>query len=63
MAETGTSTAGFGGGKFRLRGDIIFAVGIVAILTALILPMPSWMLDICLALSLALSVLILMTVL
>jgi len=63
MADTGTSTASFGSGKFRLRGDIIFAVGIVAVLTALILPMPGWLLDICLALSLAFSVLILLTAL
>src|SRR5690606_12589321 len=63
MSDTGTSAMGAKGGKFRLRGDIIFAVGIVAVLVALVLPMPSWMLDICLALSLAFSVLILMTVL
>lgn len=63
MSDTGTSAISGKGGKFRLRGDIIFAVGIVAVLVALVLPMPSWMLDICLALSLAFSVLILMTVL
>jgi flagellar biosynthesis protein FlhA len=62
MADTGTTAIGTKGG-FRLRGDIIFAVGIVAVLVALVLPMPSWMLDGCLALSLAFSVLILMTAL
>ena len=42
------------------RGDILFAIGVVAILTVLILPLPKWLLDISLALSLTLSVLILM---
>lgn len=46
-----------------LRGEIALALGIVAILAVLILPMPTWMLDIALALSLTISVLILMTVL
>ena len=45
------------------RGDIALALGIVAILAVLILPMPSWMLDFSLAMSMTLSVLILMTVL
>ena len=43
------------------RGDIILALGIVAILVVLILPMPKWMLDISLAFSITFSVLILMT--
>ncbi|MEK7246557.1 MAG: FHIPEP family type III secretion protein, partial [Pseudomonadota bacterium] len=42
------------------RGDILFAIGVVAILTVLILPLPKWLLDISLAFSLTLSVLILM---
>ena len=45
------------------RGDIALALGIVCILAVLILPMPSWMLDFSLAMSMTLSVLILMTVL
>ena len=45
------------------RGDIALALGIMAILAVLILPMPSWMLDFSLAMSMTLSVLILMTVL
>ena len=45
------------------RGDIALALGIAGILVVLILPMPSWMLDILLAVSMTLSVLILMTVL
>ncbi|MEH6630584.1 MAG: flagellar biosynthesis protein FlhA [Halopseudomonas aestusnigri] len=45
------------------QGDIALALGIMAILVVLILPMPSWLLDISLALSITLSVLILMTAL
>jgi flagellar biosynthesis protein FlhA len=45
------------------RGDIALALGIAGILVVLILPMPSWALDILLAVSMTLSVLILMTVL
>jgi len=45
------------------RGDIALALGISCILVVLILPMPSWMLDISLAISITFSVLILMTVL
>jgi flagellar biosynthesis protein FlhA len=72
MADTGTQdqngalTQGemFGHlGKILRRGDIALALGIVCILVVLILPMPSWMLDISLAMSITLSVLILMTAL
>jgi len=45
------------------RGDIALALGVVAILVVLILPMPRWALDISLAFSITFSVLILMTVL
>src|SRR3546814_6763121 len=45
------------------RGDVALALGVVAILVVLILPMPSWLLDFSLAISMTLSVLILMTVL
>src|SRR5690348_16054166 len=43
------------------RSDLGLAVGIMAILIVLILPLPSWLLDVCLAFSLSLSILILMT--
>ena len=46
-----------------LRGDIALALGLVAILVVLILPMPTRLLDASLALSITFSVLILMTVL
>ncbi|MBT6137399.1 MAG: flagellar biosynthesis protein FlhA, partial [Rhodospirillaceae bacterium] len=45
------------------RGDVMLALGVVAILSVLILPMPTWLLDIMLGTSMAFSVLILMTVL
>ncbi len=61
MAETGTVAAK--GPGFRIKGDILFAIGIIAILIVLVLPMPPILLDVCLALSLSFSVLILMTAL
>src|SRR5215467_11860599 len=45
------------------RGEILFALGMMAVLTVLILPMPAWLLDISLALSITVSVLILLVVL
>jgi len=45
------------------RGEIIFALGVITILAVLIMPLPSWLLDLLLALSITFSVLILMTAL
>src|ERR1700722_1917711 len=45
------------------RGEIALALPVVAILTVLILPMPTWLLDGSLALSITFSVLILMVAL
>ncbi len=45
------------------RGDVLFALGIIAIICGLIFPLPTWLLDISLAMSITFSVLILMTVL
>jgi flagellar biosynthesis protein FlhA len=45
------------------RGEIALGLGVVAILVVLILPMPTWMLDISLALSITFSVVILMVAL
>ncbi len=42
------------------RGEIALALGVVGILSVMILPMPTWLLDISLALSITLAVLILM---
>lgn len=43
------------------RGDIVLALGVSAILMVLILPLPAWLLDFALTLSITFSVLILMT--
>jgi len=48
-------------GQYLRRSDLGLAVGIMAILIVLILPLPTWLLDICLAFSLSFSILILMT--
>jgi flagellar biosynthesis protein FlhA len=48
-------------GHYLKRSDLGLAIGIMAILIVLILPLPTWLLDICLAFSLSFSILILMT--
>jgi flagellar biosynthesis protein FlhA len=72
MADTGNSTPGAGPGapawvgqltKTLRRGEIMLATGLICILTVLILPMPAWLLDVSLAFSITISVLILMVVL
>ena len=53
-------------GQFQavfMRGDIALALGVVAILAILVLPMPTWLLDLSLGISITFSILILMTVL
>jgi len=50
-------------GAFLKRGDIALAVGVLTILVVLILPLPPILLDLALAISIILSVLILMTAL
>ena len=45
------------------RSDIALGLGVVAILTVLVLPLPPWLLDMALALSFTFSVLVLMTAL
>ena len=47
----------------NMRGDVALAVGILAILVMLLLPMPSILLDFALTISISLSVLVLMTAL
>ena len=68
MAETQSSAgaitaeAAIGRIVVALRnGDVALALGVITILMVLILPMPKWLLDIGLAISITLSVLILMT--
>jgi flagellar biosynthesis protein FlhA len=73
MADTGNSNANAGAAgtpawlghisRTLRRGEILLAAGLIFILTVLILPMPAWLLDICLAFSITISVLILMVVL
>jgi flagellar biosynthesis protein FlhA len=48
-------------GAYLKRGDIALAIGVLAILVVLILPLPPILLDMALAISIILSVLILMT--
>ena len=50
-------------GALLRRGDIALAIGVMAILVVLILPLPPMLLDLALAISIILSVLILMTAL
>jgi flagellar biosynthesis protein FlhA len=68
MAEVSTAAPAPGFGlnlataqSLLKRSDIALAVGIMAILIVLILPLPPWLLDISLAFSLSFSILILMT--
>src|SRR5260221_606118 len=49
--------------KTLRRGEIALALGVVCILVVLILPMPPWLLDFSLAISITLSILILMVAL
>ncbi len=49
--------------RFGASRDLALAAGVVAIIAMLILPMPGWLLDIGLALSITISVMILMTAL
>src|SRR6202047_3706606 len=67
-ANTGTEPVSAGAvfgriGTALRRGEIALALGVMAILVALILPMPTWLLDGSLALSITFSVLILMVAL
>ena len=59
--DTGFSLSPAAIGQLLKRSDLGLAVGIMAILVVLILPLPPWLLDICLAFSLSFSILILMT--
>jgi flagellar biosynthesis protein FlhA len=62
MSEQTTAPDEVAAGSFSFaRGDIAFALGIVAILTVLFIPLPPWLLDISFAISITFSVLILMT--
>jgi flagellar biosynthesis protein FlhA len=67
MSDIGTTAPAFSGftaGKawdiFK-KGELGLAIGIMAILVVLIVPLPTWLLDLSLAFSLSFSILILMT--
>ncbi len=47
--------------QYLKRSDLALAIGMMVILVVLILPLPSWLLDVCLAFSLSVSMLIMMT--
>src|ERR1700689_4369553 len=66
MADITTAAPGFDFSAsnaldYIRKSDLGLAIGIMAILVVLILPLPTWLLDICLAFSLSFSILILMT--
>lgn len=63
MAQTQSTGQGGGGSINLLRPDIFFALGIVAIILFMLIPMPAFMLDAGLAISITMGILILMTVL
>jgi len=71
VAEAPSTTAGGGLppqlsqvlNRLHANRDIVVALGVIGIILMLILPLPTWMLDFGLALSITLSVLILMTAL
>jgi flagellar biosynthesis protein FlhA len=67
MSDIGTTTStGFDFSPAKIgdlirKSDLGLAIGIMAILVVLIVPLPTWMLDVSLAFSLSFSILILMT--
>lgn len=69
MAQAGTVTAGSGGFDFNaltklfVRGEYALGLGVMALVMMLIIPIPPFLLDFLLAISITLSVLILMTAL
>ena len=67
MADTGIASRASGAPTPRdvigwiARGDVAMAMGVVAIIVLMILPIPAFMLDVFLTISLAMAILILMT--
>ncbi|HSV29318.1 MAG TPA: FHIPEP family type III secretion protein, partial [Candidatus Omnitrophota bacterium] len=63
QAQAAATEARHAFGRFTTamrRGDVVLAIGVMAILLVLILPMPPWLLDVGLALSITFAVLVLM---
>jgi flagellar biosynthesis protein FlhA len=50
-------------GRLRLTGDVVLGLGVVLLVAVLVVPLPGWLLDIGLALSITASVLVLMVAL
>lgn len=63
MTPAGAPTSGGVSASSFFRADILFAFGIITIILFMLVPMPTFMLDAGIAISITLSVLILMTVL
>ncbi|MBW7836685.1 MAG: flagellar biosynthesis protein FlhA [Sphingomonadales bacterium] len=65
MTDTASGQAAGGGSRFVAmlagRTDVALALGVVAILIVLFLPLPAWLLDFSLAISITFSVMVLMT--
>lgn len=63
MSDTSTNNAGTGGIAHAIssRSDILMALGITCILLVLFLPLPPWLLDLGLTISITFSIMILMT--
>jgi flagellar biosynthesis protein FlhA len=61
--QSGSFSLGFRFGDLAKRGDLALALGVLTILMVLILPLPAVLLDFSLAVSIILSILILMTAL
>jgi len=53
---------GFSWGTDHRRGNLLFSVGMIGIVFILVLPLPTWMIDVLLSLSIAISVLIIMLI-
>ncbi len=58
-----TMSSARGAARSVLSKDVVFAIGIVIILMFMLVPIPPWLLDIGLSISITLSILVLMTVL
>lgn len=62
MSDTSANNAlGGASGLFTGRSDIMMAIGVVCILTVLFLPLPPWLLDFSLTISITFSIMVLMT--
>ncbi len=62
MSDTSANNVlGGASGFFTGRSDIMMAIGVVCILTVLFLPLPPWLLDFSLTISITFSIMVLMT--